>query len=525
MNHQVLTASTQSDRHSRYAQNHLHADRDARDDNVTIGSILKRSATARRPGEKHKMLARSTSNANIQRKSDPVEHTVDLELQFSVQRAWALLEADNEQIKVETKTEQKVEQTETLRIENIPDEVPLLEMNSNTGRIQTVKTLNTRVYIDDANNHKSVQLTNLLTSAMVIQSLKKKGLLDQSNDWTLFEIAHSHLVERPLREWEIVLDIMSYWEPDSNNALLIKKYPYHHTLIAETILQKTVLPMHGWLTIEYKKGKWQKRYCFIKDNAIHHAKDKKASSSSVLCPLAFYDVYTLLQPLKTSPTAFVFAIRAQDKVSMFEKEGDYIRFMATEDQEEMKNWVLSIRQSKSQIQHQHHPNRVANPLAPISLEEAVTVRRQKTLPRSESTRKLERVKSKRTVKEDSPLIDCSDPPPFIKGSLLAKDEDSDQKPEESNTLIHIDDKIKFSKGSLLAKKEGPQPDKLMRSKSVRELSSSEPNEKKVSLRRKPTGKKPTEITLLQLDDTPERFHSRELHGRHVKPLLNFDTRK
>lgn len=31
---------------------------------------------------------------------------------------------------------------------------------------------------------------------------------------------------------------------------------------------------------------------------------------------------------------------------MFEKEGDYIRFMATEDQEEMKNWVLSIRQSK-----------------------------------------------------------------------------------------------------------------------------------------------------------------------------------
>lgn len=124
-------------------------------------------------------------------------------------------------------------------------------MNSNTGRIQTVKTLNTRVYIDDANNHKSVQLTNLLTSAMVIQSLKKKGLLDQSNDWTLFEIAHSHFVgkcplfeylwgysssftiERPLREWEIVLDIMSYWEPDSNNALLIKKYPYHHTLIAE----------------------------------------------------------------------------------------------------------------------------------------------------------------------------------------------------------------------------------------------------------------------------------------------------
>jgi hypothetical protein len=42
----------------------------------------------------------------------------------------------------------------------------------------------------------------------------------------------------------------------------------------------------------------------------------------------------------------VFAIRAQDRASIFEKEGDYIRFMATEDQEEMKQWVLSIRHAK-----------------------------------------------------------------------------------------------------------------------------------------------------------------------------------
>lgn len=71
--------------------------------------------------------------------------------------------------------------------------------NSNmvsTGRIQTVplKTLTTRIYIDDATNHKVVQLTNLLTTAMVVQYLKKKGLLDNSEGWTLFEIAKSHNV-------------------------------------------------------------------------------------------------------------------------------------------------------------------------------------------------------------------------------------------------------------------------------------------------------------------------------------------
>lgn len=67
-------------------------------------------------------------------------------------------------------------------------------MNSNAGRIQTVKALTTRIYIDDASTHKVVQLTNLLTSAMVIQYLRKKGLIDHANDWTIFEIANSHRV-------------------------------------------------------------------------------------------------------------------------------------------------------------------------------------------------------------------------------------------------------------------------------------------------------------------------------------------
>lgn len=59
-----------------------------------------------------------------------------------------------------------------------------------------------------------------------------------------------------------------------------------------------------------------------------------------------YDVYTLLQQLRASPTPFVFAIRAQAKSSIFEKEDDYMRFLAVEDQEEMKDWVLSIRYTK-----------------------------------------------------------------------------------------------------------------------------------------------------------------------------------
>ncbi|OAC98499.1 hypothetical protein MUCCIDRAFT_167576 [Mucor lusitanicus CBS 277.49] len=413
-------------------------DDDSRDDNVCIGSILQRSATARRPANEKPLVqlsqskslrSTSTSTGMSRRKRDqaapPLPTPEDEELRFAMQRAWAVLDSENQETKEAAST--------TPTTTTAPSEDSKSSNMVSTGRIQTVplKTLTTRIYIDDANNHKVVQLSNLLTTAMVVQYLKKKGLLDHSDDWSLFEIDNQHGVERPLREWEIVLDVLSVWEPDASNALLVKKYSYHYTLTSESVLQKKVPPMYGWLSIEYKKGKWQKRYCFVKDNAIHHAKDNKGSSSSILCHLATYDVYTLLQPMRISPTPFVFAIRAQDRSSIFERESDYMRFLAVEDQEDMKDWVLSIRCTKSNIHYQYHPNRVANPLAHISLEStlddsqqptAATVRRHKStrdlksddhskhataaaaaapsvpsLPRSESTRRVEQEAPKRSL--------------------------------------------------------------------------------------------------------------------------------
>lgn len=70
------------------------------------------------------------------------------------------------------------------------------------------------------------------------------------------------------------MDVTSYWEQNANNALLIKKYSFHESLTVNSIKDRPS-PVHGWLNIEYKKGKWQKRYCFIKDHAIHYAKDSK----------------------------------------------------------------------------------------------------------------------------------------------------------------------------------------------------------------------------------------------------------
>lgn len=47
-----------------------------------------------------------------------------------------------------------------------------------------------------------------------------------------------------------------------------------------------------------------------------------------------------------APTEYVFAVRAQDKARIFERSEDYIRYFAAEDQETLRDWVLSIRCAK-----------------------------------------------------------------------------------------------------------------------------------------------------------------------------------
>ncbi|KAI7903528.1 uncharacterized protein BX663DRAFT_560507 [Cokeromyces recurvatus] len=637
-----------------YSKTHaMHENkRTFKEESMSTARVLQRSQTARRPvnvnTEMNKLSQSKSMRApagrnNKYNKENGHLSAEDEELRLAMQRAWAVLETNNNN---ENGMAEATEPQHS-KVSN--------NMMSSTGRIQTVplKTLTIRIYIDDAKTYKAVQLTNLLTTAMIVQYLRKKGLIDNSDDWALFEIDNSRGVERPLREWEIVLNVLTAWDADASNALLVKKYSYHHTLTSECVLQKKIAPMHGWLSIEYKKGKWQKRYCFIKENAIYHAKDNQGTSSSILCHLATYDVYTLFQPLKISPTPYLFAIKAQEKSSMFEKESDYIRFLAVEDQTALRDWVLSIRCAKSYIQYQHYPNRVINPLAPISLEciledqSTNSIRRHKStrdlnsnyhklveepqsknsLPRSDSTRRTggserrpsaaaavaannnptQGLSRNPTLKNntdvsnnslsDAPLIDCSGSPTFAKGSLLAREEQPDQilyrqqqqqqqqqdlrqqHEETSNTLIHIEDRIKFSKGSLLDQKENGHnstPVKMSRSVSTREVSSSNninggEHRRHVSLRRKPTTGKRLQhydvplpnnaaiaslpspsppalpshnininntitttannttttatTTLLQIDDTPERFHTRELRERHVKPLLDFDSDK
>jgi len=49
------------------------------------------------------------------------------------------------------------------------------------------------------------------------------------------------------------------------------------------------------------------------------------------------------------PTEFVFAIKSQDKITMFETPDDYIHFLTADHLEYMNDWIISIRMAKVSI--------------------------------------------------------------------------------------------------------------------------------------------------------------------------------
>ncbi|CAG8719518.1 10679_t:CDS:2, partial [Scutellospora calospora] len=133
-------------------------------------------------------------------------------------------------------------------------------------------------------------------------------------------------------DWEYISKVMGTWESDKTNSLTLKEYTHRSSLTLQaSAFDNAVPPMFGWLHLEIKK-KWRKRYFQLKD--------------VLLCSMTSFDVYTCKQPRKKQPTKFGFALKSQEKFSLFENPEDYVHFLCADHLEKTNDWVLSIRAAK-----------------------------------------------------------------------------------------------------------------------------------------------------------------------------------
>ncbi|CAG8763462.1 4048_t:CDS:2, partial [Acaulospora morrowiae] len=268
-------------------------------------------------------------------------------------------------------------------------------------------------------------------------------------------------------------------------------------------------PMSGILHVEMKKNKWQKRYFYIKDGSLYHSKDQKGKDEMFLCSFVSFDVYACTKIAKKSKTKYPFALKSQDKISMFENpENDYVHFLCAESLEAMNNWILSIRAAKNNVMRQERPEifvgipeknkppvtiNLDMPLTnalPVTVEESTSLMNEITFElaalngsskespispfqsgttvqqSSETLRHHMRNPSGKLLGLDDFLVDHIPPVPTIKKESsedLRKKESSG--PFKGGSLLDYDEKIPpikqpeaevvtFVKGSLLASNEG-----------------------------------------------------------------------
>ncbi|KAJ3105308.1 hypothetical protein HDU97_008205 [Phlyctochytrium planicorne] len=218
-----------------------------------------------------------------------------------------------------------------------------------------LKKITTRIYIEDASTYETVVLTSLMTADQVIADLIKLPTIEDSPDWTLFELANDLGIERPLREWEIVTDVISAWDTNASvNAILLKKYSYRSTIVAKSIVGRFP-KVQGYVYLEVRSKKWQKKFFVLKEGGIYYYKESNLGGETLLCRLSGFDVYTLSREKRRTPTNFCFALRSTSNISIFENKVDYVHFLCVDRQDRLYDWVLAIRLAKNELTFQEFP--------------------------------------------------------------------------------------------------------------------------------------------------------------------------
>ncbi|KAJ6790203.1 hypothetical protein PWT90_08009 [Aphanocladium album] len=154
-------------------------------------------------------------------------------------------------------------------------------------------------------------------------------------------------LERRLRRYERIRDIMNSWDKDHENSLLILACPASMSdrdLDIDAVPNTDETPPGFTLQLYHssRPGKWNKRWITLLDNGqLHSAKTADAMpgdvNSTPLCHMADFDIYSpkeaeIKQTVKP-PKQFCYAIKSQQKSVLFPDEDNFVHFFATDNEE------------------------------------------------------------------------------------------------------------------------------------------------------------------------------------------------
>ncbi|KZV63480.1 hypothetical protein PENSPDRAFT_589789 [Peniophora sp. CONT] len=276
-----------------------------------------------------------------------------------------------------------------------------------------------RVYVFDMQRFHMVELGANTRAQDVLAALETQGVLDGwagAGGWALCEVAQDLGMERPLRPFESVNDVLKSWDKGQmKNVFLAKKCALADTLSARNL--PSALPRRGaYVDYEVKRGSWKKRWLELREQGLWLAKKDTGKDEVFLCSISSFDAYTVTRPAK-SPKPFTFAVKSTDNLTFFENVADYVHVFSC-GEGDGKQWIEKIMLGRSYIMNQERnviASAAGQPPTPGLL--------------AGGSGALKRSGTRKREVPAQPLIDVSPPaavvaaaqaPVFEPGSLLAR---------------------------------------------------------------------------------------------------------
>ncbi|CAH0059062.1 unnamed protein product [Clonostachys solani] len=235
-------------------------------------------------------------------------------------------------------------------------------------------------------------------------------------------------LERRVRRYERIRDVMNSWDRDQLNSLMVlceDDLEEHRDLDAAAVSRSEEAPTGFCYQLYHcsKPGKWNKRWITLMDNGqIFAAKrpDSKPTDkdSVMLCHLSDFDIYTPRESQMKRhirpPKKYCYGVKSQQKANFFANQENFLHYFCTEDRalanrlyeliHGWRSWYLAHKQVGI-----FKPKEEESPLRPRaktneSSKKSMSIARRNT----QRSPRLSLEKTPYTIGEFAPLLDMSD---------------------------------------------------------------------------------------------------------------------
>ena len=160
-------------------------------------------------------------------------------------------------------------------------------------------------------------------------------------------------LERPLRDYEHIRDVLNSWNVDSQNHLIIVPSSlggFPCTVAFGNAAREQPGEKRAYVYHSHQPGKWDKRWVTLRSDGQVLLAKKDGGKTTNICHISDFDVYvpTRRQIRKLGPPhKTCYAIKSQQKSSMFLTTANYLHFFAFDNAGMAADWYNAVHEWRS----------------------------------------------------------------------------------------------------------------------------------------------------------------------------------